>query len=63
MPVDLPSCGPMTASECNHHKKFQRKCENGEYLPLVGWIIGQGRSCESNGRVQQLREELQSLSS
>ena len=42
---------------------FMRKCEDGEYSSLVGWIIGLGKKLrESNGRVQQLREELQSLS-
>ena len=42
---------------------FMRKCEDGEYSSLVGWIIGLGKKLrESNGRVQQLREELQSSS-
>ena len=61
MTFDLPSCGPVTASECNHYMTFQRKCENGEYSSLVGWIVGLEKKLrESNSRVQELREELQS---
>ena len=64
VPFDLPSCGPVTASECDHYMKFQMNCVGGKYSPLVGWVIKLGKKLrESNARVQQLREELQSLSS
>ena len=64
VPFDLPSCGPVTPSECTHYMNFARKCENGEYSPLVGWIIALGKKLrENNGRVQQLRDELQTSSS